>query len=142
MARAGKERLQERENRVAVDAETDDAAAAVDLGDRVCRNEPAPARQEARAHGDRVRDVRRGAVHRRLHRAHDPALRVSDERADRAAELRTRSARRPEPTPGLGRTTAACVRVLLTIGAGHFAAGPRLLLTIGSWMSRRVTCAS
>src|SRR5215470_5986158 len=73
-SRGGPWSLEEAENSVSVDAEADHAGATVDLRDRVGRDEAAAAREEARADRDRIRHVRRGAVHRRLDGAHDAAL--------------------------------------------------------------------
>ena len=69
------------------DSELDDAAAAVDLRDRVGRHEVAPAGEEALADGERVGSVRARAVHRRLDLAEHPAARVGDDVARRAAEV-------------------------------------------------------
>src|ERR671935_318864 len=53
----------------AIDELADHAARPVDLLDRVGGDEPAAPRQEAGAHGERIRNVGRRAVHRALHLA-------------------------------------------------------------------------
>ena len=94
----GRAAYKKAEDGVAVDAEADHAAAAVDLGDRIGRNEAPAAREKARADRDRVRHIRGAAVHGRLHGADDLALRVRDEEADRAEQLWSRDAHGLEAT--------------------------------------------
>src|SRR5439155_5811138 len=66
--------LEEAADVLAVDPEADDAARAVDLIDRVGRDEPAAAREEARLDREGVRDVRGCAVHRALDLADEATL--------------------------------------------------------------------
>lgn len=79
--------LEEAADRLAVDAETDHAARAIDLLDRVRRDEPAPAREQARLHREGVGDVSSGAVHRARDLSHDPAPAIGDDVAPGAAEV-------------------------------------------------------
>jgi hypothetical protein len=66
-ARGGGYVLEEALERVAPDAEADHAARVIDVLDRVCWNDAAlAAREEPRSHGERIWDVRGGAVHRAL----------------------------------------------------------------------------
>ena len=80
-------RLEEAADVLAVDPEADDAARAVDLVDRVGGDEPAAARKEPGLHGQRVRDVGGGAVHRALDLPDEAALAVGDDIARRPAEI-------------------------------------------------------
>src|SRR6185312_6779535 len=58
--------LEEAANRLAGDAEADDLAGRVDVGDRVGRNEAAVAGEDACANGECVGDVGERSVHRTL----------------------------------------------------------------------------
>ena len=93
--------LEEAENGVAVDAEADHAGAAVDLGDRIGRDEASVTREKARADRDRVRHIGGAAVHGRLHGADDLALRIGDEKSDRAEQVWSRDAHDVEAIRGL-----------------------------------------
>ena len=79
--------LEEAANRLALDAEADHAARAVDLVDRVRGNEPPAPVEEAGLDGQRVRDVGRGAVHRALDATDHPAAPIGDEEAGRASQV-------------------------------------------------------
>src|SRR5207253_844269 len=123
-------------DRVALDAQSDHAAAAVDRLDRVGRDEPAAPLQEARLDRQRVRHVRGGAVHRALHPPDHPAAPIGHEIAGGAAELYDERAhelvlratygtsveemtRRPRMRPGEGITgTAASERTPIMIPEG------------------------
>src|SRR6185503_10159561 len=79
--------LEERSDRLSVDAQADYLRAVVDLLDRVRRDEAAASGQEAEANRERVGRVRRGAVHRGLDPSDDPALRVCHEEAGGAPQI-------------------------------------------------------
>ena len=79
--------LEKAANLVPIDREADHAASAVDLVDDVGGDEPPAAREEAAAHGERVRHVRCGPVHRTLDRPDDPPAPVGDEIPGGAAEV-------------------------------------------------------
>src|SRR3954469_15442875 len=97
--------LEERANVFAVDPEADDAARAVDLVDRVGRDEPAAAREEAGLDREGVRDVRRRAVHRALDLADEATLTVGDDVPGRAAEVDCEGTHVVEGIPGLRRNS-------------------------------------
>jgi hypothetical protein len=79
--------LQEAADCFALDAEADDAALAVDLGDRVRGDEPAAAGEEAVADRECVRNVGCLAVHRALDSADHAAPRIRYEKASGRAEV-------------------------------------------------------
>ncbi len=79
--------LEKRANRLALDVQSDDAAGAVDLLNRLCRHEPAAAREEARTHRESVRRVTRASVHGALDPADDLPPCVRDQIADRLAKV-------------------------------------------------------
>src|SRR3954462_10434855 len=79
--------LEERADVLAGDPEADDAAGAVDLVDRVGRDEPAAAREEPRLDREGVRDVRRRAVHRAFDLPDQATLAVGDDVPGSAAEV-------------------------------------------------------
>ncbi len=83
------EDLKKAHDGVAVDAEADHAAGAVDLRDRVCRNESAAAGEEAGTDSDRIGNVGRRPVHRAFDRPDHAAARVGDEKAGRSEKLRS-----------------------------------------------------
>jgi hypothetical protein len=80
-------RLQERPDRLPGNIETDDAARAIDLLDRVDVDEPPSSREEAGANGERIRNVRSLAVHRALDPADHPSSDVGNQVTDRPAEV-------------------------------------------------------
>src|SRR5699024_2947125 len=73
--------LKEGADRLAVDPEADHLRAVVNLLDRLGRHEPATTGEEPGADRQSVRLLRRGSVHRALHRSDDTALRICDEEA-------------------------------------------------------------
>src|SRR5689334_11584427 len=79
--------LEERANVLAVDAKADNARGAVDLVDRVGRDEAAAAREEAGLHREGIRNVRSRAVHGALDLPDQAALAVGDDVPGRAAEV-------------------------------------------------------
>src|SRR6266536_3926209 len=66
--------LEEALQAVASDPEADHAAFAVDVLDRVCRDDAPAAGEKPRAYGERIRNVGGGAVHRTLDAADDATL--------------------------------------------------------------------
>jgi hypothetical protein len=80
-------RLQERPDRLPANSETNDAARAVDLLDRLGRDEPSSSREEAGANGERIRNVGSLAVHRALDAADHPSSDVGNQVTDRPAEV-------------------------------------------------------
>src|SRR5215203_200983 len=84
------------------------------LLDRIDRDEPTATREEARAHGKRIRDVGCGAVHRALDAPNGAARHVRDEVADRPAKVEDggRFAHSLEPTPAPSAFFASSVRSL------------------------------
>src|SRR4051794_11887025 len=97
--------LEEAADVLAVDPEADDAARAVDLVDRVGRDEPAAAREEPRLHREGVRHVRRRAVHRALDLADQATLAVGDDVPGGAAEVDGESTHCPDGIPALRRNS-------------------------------------
>jgi hypothetical protein len=87
LALVNRPRLQERPDRLPGNIETDDAARAVDLLDRLGWDEPASSREEAGANGQRIRNVGSLAVHRALDPADDPSSDVGNQVTDRPAEV-------------------------------------------------------
>ena len=83
--------LEEAADRFAGDAEADDTARRIDLGDRVRRDEAPLAREEPALHGKRVRHVRKRPVHGALDLADEAAAVVSDEEAGGAGEIQRKS---------------------------------------------------
>ena len=80
--------LEKRANRPALDAQPDHAASAVDLLNRLGRNEATAAREKPRANREGIRSVARAPVHGALDPADDPSSCVRDEIADRLAKVR------------------------------------------------------
>ena len=78
--------LKEAAQGISSDLEADHAAAAVDLVDRVGRDEP-PAPCEPLAHRERVWNLGLAAVHRAFDAADESAVRVRDEIAGSLQEL-------------------------------------------------------
>src|SRR5712691_9574143 len=93
--------LEEAAEAVALDVEADHPRRAVNLVDRLGRDESPAAREQAGADGERVGGVRSGAVHRALHAPDDAAAAVCDEKTLRAAEVVGNYAHIPERIPGL-----------------------------------------
>ena len=79
--------LEEAADVLAVDPEADHAARAVDLLDRVRRDEAAAPREEPGLDRKRVRNVGSGAVHRALDLPDEAALPVGDDVAGSPAEV-------------------------------------------------------
>src|SRR2546430_401499 len=77
------------------------APAAVDLLDRVGRDDATPPCEPAGADGERVGRFRRRAVHRALDPADEATPRVCDEEAGRPAEVDGQGTHRREPIPRL-----------------------------------------
>src|SRR5262249_13170860 len=80
-------RLEEAADRVARDAQCDDARGRIDSVDRVGRDQAALAREATAADGKGVRDVRVRAVHRALDRADPSARGVGYGKAGRLGEV-------------------------------------------------------
>ena len=72
-------------DRLAVDPKADHAGPVVDLLDRLGRNDPAAAREHARADGKRIGLLGRCAVHRALDAADRAAVRICHEKSRRAS---------------------------------------------------------
>jgi hypothetical protein len=79
--------LKEAADVLAVDPEADHAARAVDLLNRVRRNEAAAPREKPGLDGKRVRNVGSGAVHRALDLADEAPLPIGDDVAGSPAEI-------------------------------------------------------
>jgi hypothetical protein len=70
-----------------INTKSDDPAGTVDPLDRLSRHEPAAAGEEAGADGQRVRNIRRSAVHQALDAADDPPTDVGNRVADRSPKI-------------------------------------------------------
>src|ERR671935_849095 len=79
--------LEEAADGLALDAQADHAARAVDLVDCIGRNEPATPREKAGTHRKRVRNVGRRAVHRALDLSDQPAAAIGHDVPGGAAEV-------------------------------------------------------
>jgi hypothetical protein len=79
--------LEEAFERFARYAEADHTGGVVDLFDRLGRYDPAAAREEPRAHGQCVGNIRSGAVHRALDPADGTTLTVGDEETIQPTEV-------------------------------------------------------
>src|ERR671926_681298 len=94
--------LEEAADGLALDAQADHAARAVDLVDRIGRNEPAAPREEAGPHRERVRNVGRRAVHRALDLPDQPAATVGHDVPGGAAKVESeRTTHSPDGIPRL-----------------------------------------
>src|SRR5438874_2421544 len=101
--------LEEGANRLAVDPEADHAARAVDLLDRVGRDEAAAPREEPGLDRERIGDVGGGAVHRALDLADDASLPVGDREARSPAEIHCDSAHNGDAIPAVkGNSSRRC----------------------------------
>src|SRR5439155_12187501 len=91
-------RLEEAANRLALDAQSDHAAAAVDLVDRVSRDDSSPPGEEAGADRESVGNVGLGSVHRALDPADDTPLAVGDDVACGRSQVIRKDAHRGPPS--------------------------------------------
>src|SRR6478752_2139932 len=120
--------LAEALDRLAHEAQADHAAAPVDRGDRVRRDEPAAA-QETGPDGERVGHVRGGAVHRRLDPPDDAAASVGDQIAGGRAQVESCGTHQGNRMPRVRGKNTGSVRVLLTA---------RAAISTGSTPARRL----
>src|SRR5690348_6413419 len=125
-------RLQEASNRFAIHAKPDDAARAVDLLDRVGRDHPAAAREEAGLHRECVRDVGGGAVHRALDLADDAALPVGDDVAGRPAEIDSEGAHSADAIPAVKGISSARSKGFVNPGISGYVGRHTIRTTIAT----------
>jgi hypothetical protein len=83
--------LEKAADRLARYSEAHDAARAIDVGDRVSRDEAAVAREETGAHRESVRHIGERPVHRALDLADHATPVVGDEETSRVHEIQRES---------------------------------------------------
>src|SRR5712692_1598587 len=101
-------RLEEGSDRVALDAEADHLGAAVDLLDRLGRDEAPAAGKEAGTDGERIGRLGRAAVHRALDPADHAPSRIRHEVAGGAAQIDGQRTHADEPIPELREKSPRC----------------------------------
>src|SRR5882724_481196 len=106
--------LEEAADRLTGYAEADDLARAIDVGDRVGRDQAAMAREEAGANRQGVGHVGEGSVHRTLDLADDAAAIVRHKEAGRVHETQGECGHGPNLFSVCKEIPLSTVRVVLT----------------------------